>query len=539
MCALSRLVTGSAGTTGQRGTVPASNRRNGGTDVMSEMRDGSSVSPDAKLNDDDLLSGLSIDSLPSDWFKGSKGSSSSSSSSSPDEYDNYASIYEMMKNYPQWLALLDANPYKGLNVPESLFDKIGLSNKAKDKMLALKQEYLNYNAQILANFLNWYNSLPSTQREQLSEAGYAADLANVSQSSLPSEIPQGSNALAMPSGCTAEDLLQVVGTASQMATMAIGGATAIMSTLSTVGLQAAQKRNVDKQTDNLGLQGDFLVEQTNLINKQGEKVEAETKNVKRQGESQDLANFNASLDTAKRIYSNLAPSLKNPKDPDEIMSALSIQYPDATESVNRALQNYVNSREFQSGLQAAESGLLDTQSAFMSSYMTNKDLNLLVGSPEYWLGIKNLTFKTYKKQLETIDDYLETLDTVKMVRSQNAYYDYMNEYYTQLNALGVPALSAEAAISQNKASIASYDMQTDLASRNRAILTANFTKLQENFDVLTNPDASSWSRWWAASSLQMTGTATRWSDPKMNPSTVAPFSPSGVTLPSIGIPSFK
>ena len=42
MCALSRLVTGSAGTTGQRYTVPASNRNNGSsgtiTDSMGNMR---------------------------------------------------------------------------------------------------------------------------------------------------------------------------------------------------------------------------------------------------------------------------------------------------------------------------------------------------------------------------------------------------------------------------------------------------------------------------------------------------------------------
>lgn len=241
MCALSRLVTGSAGSTGQRYTVPASNRRNGGTDVMSEMRDGSSVSPEAKLNDDDLLSGVSIDSLFPDWFKGRNGSSSSSSSS-PDEFDNYASIYELMKNYPQWIALLDANPYKGLNVPESLFDKIGLSNKAKDKMLALKQEYLNYNAQILANFLNWYNSLPATQREQLNEAGYASDLANVAASQLPSDIPQGSNALQMPSGNTADDLLNFVGTAASLFTTGTSVALGVMTTLSNIDLQKSQKK---------------------------------------------------------------------------------------------------------------------------------------------------------------------------------------------------------------------------------------------------------------------------------------------------------
>lgn len=484
---------------------------------------------------------LSSDGSPVDVpsvFQGSNGEKVSYNGISQD-VQSYMNVYELIKNYPQWVALLNANPYTGFNIPNSIFDKLGLSNKAVDKMNALRQEYMNYNAQVLANFMNWKNSLPSSQREQLNEAGYASDLANVQPSNVPTEIPQGSNALAMPSGCTAEDLLQVVGTAAQLSSLAIGGATAIMSTLSSVALQDSQKRNVDKQTDFIGIQGDYVSEQTGLIKKEREKLDVELQNLKKQGDSLDLSNFNSSLDIAKRIYSNLAPNLKNPKDPDEIIAALSIQYPDAPDSVNKALKNYVNSREFQAGLHSAETSLLDNENAFMSSYMTNKDLNLLVGSPEYWLGIKNLTFKTYKKQLETIDDYLDTLDTVKMVRSQNAYYDYMNEFYTQLNSLGVPALSAQAAISQNKASISSYDMQTDLALRNRAILTANFTKLQENYDVLTNSDASAWSRWWAASNLQLSGTSTRWTDPKYSPTIVSPFSPVGVSLPTSGIQLIK
>lgn len=483
-----------------------------------------------------LSDGSQIDTP--DVFTGSKGQKVSYAGYSQD-VESYMNVYELIKNYPEWVALLNANPYTGFNIPESLFDKLGLSNKARDKMNALRQEYLNYNAQVLANFMNWKNSLPETQREQLNEAGYASDLANVQPSNVPTEIPQGSNALAMPSGCTGEDLLQVVGTAAQMASMAVSGATAMISTISNVALQSAQKRNIDKQTDNLGLQGDFLVEQTEYTKKQGEKVSADTAHIKKLMESADLSNFNQSLDIAKRIYSNLAPSLKNPKDANEIMAALSLQYPDAPVSVNKALQNYVNSREFQAGLQSAETGLLDNESAFMSSYMTNQDLKLLVGSPEYWLGIKNLTFKTYHKQLETIDDYLETLDTVKMVRSQNAYYDYMNEYYTQLNTLGVPSLSAQAAVSQNNASIASYDMQSDLALRNRAILTAHFTKLSDNFDTLTNPESSAWSRYWAAQSMLVSGMSTRWSDPKISPTVVSPYSPTGVSLPTIGIPSFK
>lgn len=532
----SRIVTGSTPSSSS-GTV-----RTGGTTTGSVP--GRNYAFDQRLGEQKVVEAgslsLSSDGTPVDVpsvFQGSNGEKVSYSGISQD-VQSYMNVYELIKNYPQWVALLDANPYTGFNIPQSLFDKLGLSNKAVDKMNALRQEYMNYNAQVLANFMNWKNSLASTQREQLNEAGYASDLANVQPSNVPTEIPQGSNALAMPSGCTAEDLLQVVGTAAQLSSLAVGNATAIMSTISNVALQSAQKRNLDKQTVNLGLEGDFLVEQTNVAKKQGEKLGSEIANIKKQGESLDLSNFNSSLDIAKRIYSNLAPSLQNPKDPDEIMAALSLQYPDAPDSVNKALQNYVNSREFQSGLQAAETGLLDNQSAFMSSYMTNKDLNLLVGSPEYWLGIKNLTFKTYKKQLETIDDYLDTLDTVKMVRSQNAYYDYMNEYYTQLNSLGVPALSAQAAISQNKASIASYDLQSDVARRNREILTADFINLDEKYNVLTNPDASSWSRWWAANSLQIMGTATRWSDPKISPTIVSPFTP-GVSMPTIGIPTIK
>lgn len=531
----SRIITGSQPSSG--GTVRTSGSVTGSISgrnyAFGEQRFGEKHITDSE----NISSDGSLIDTP-DVFTGSKGQKVGYSGYSQD-VESYMNVYELIKNYPEWVALLDANPYTGFNIPESLFDKLGLSNKARDKMNALRQEYLNYNAQVLANFMNWKNSLPDTQRQQLNEAGYSSDLANVQPSSVPTEIPQGSNALAMPSGCTGEDLLQVVETAAQMSSMAISGATSIISTISNVSLQSAQKRNIDKQTDNLGLQGNFLVEQTDYTKKQAEKVAAEIENIKKLIEGTDLSNFNQSLDIAKRIYSNLAPSLKNPKDPNEIMSALSLQYPDAPASVNKALQNYVNSREFQSGLQSAETGLLDNESAFMSSYMTNNDLKLLVGSPEYWLGVKNLTFKTYKKQLETIDDYLDTLDTVKMVRSQNAYYDYMNEYYTQLNSLGVPALSAQAAVNQNKASIASYDMQSDLALRNRAILTAHFTKLKDNFDVLTNPDKSAWSRYWAAQSLIINGTATRWSDPKISPTVVSPFTPTGVSLPSIGIPSFK
>lgn len=424
------------------------------------------------------------------------------------EAESYLNAYMMMKDYPQWVALLNANPYKGLNVPDSLFDRLGLSNKQKDKMIALRQEYMNYNAQILANFMNWKNSLPSTQREQLTEAGYASDIANVASSQLPSEIPQGSNALAMPSGSTAEDLLNVVGSAASLFSTGASIALGVMQTLSSIGVNDAQRDNLKKA-----------------------------------GQGLELNNFTSSLDAAKRIYSNLAPRLSKPKDPNEIMASFSMQYPDAPESVNKALKNYVNSREFQEGLIEADTKILDKESAFNQSYMTNEDLRLLVGSPDYWLGIRKLSNETYIKQMNEINEYLDTLDTVTQVRSSNAYHDYIMQYYNELSTAGVPALSAQSAFMQNKAAISTYDMQKSFAERNRSVLETQNKRMQEYFDVLTDDKASEWKKFWAASFLLSNSFLTRFTDPSAtNGTAAAPFSPVGMsqpTLPSFSLPTMK
>ncbi len=427
---------------------------------------------------------------------------------SNEERSSYYNVYKLVKDFPEWLALLNANPYKGFDIPTSIFDDLGLSNKAKDKMNALRQEYMNYNASILAKFMEWKNSLPSTQREQLNEAGYSSDLAQVSPSTLSSDIPQGSSALQMPSGNNAEDLINFVGSAASLFSSGASVALGIMSTLSNIGLQEAQKNNVGKVGDNL-----------------------------------DLVNFNSSLDTAKRIYSNLAPHLEKPKDPNEIMASFSLQYPDAPESVNKALQNYVNSREFQEGLIEADTKILDKDSAFSQSFMTNEDLKLLVGSPEYWLGIRKLANEEYIKQVKEINEYLDTLDTVTHVRSSNQYATYMQQFYADLNRLGVPGLSAETAVSQNKAAVSSYEMQKSYAERNRSVLESQNQRMQQYFDVLVDDDRSGWSKFWAASFMLSNSWLTRWTDPSStNNGGVAPFSPIGVSspsLPSFSLPSFK
>lgn len=509
MCAFSRLVTGSAGSTGQRHTVPASNRNNGSngtsTDAMGNMRDQPLRGDVGQEFFDALTNPSSYDGSLTENGNGMTGGLSGYSSQ---ESESYLNAYMLMKDYPQWVALLNANPYKGLNVPDSLFDRLGLSNKQKDKMIALRQEYMNYNAQILANFMNWKNSLPSTQREQLLEAGYAADLANVNPSSLSSDIPTGSNALAMPSGSSAEDLLNVVGAAASLFSTGASIALGVMQTLSSIGVNDAQRDNLKKA-----------------------------------GHGLDLNNFTSSLDAAKRIYSNLAPRLSKPKDPNEIMASFSMQYPDAPESVNKALKNYVNSREFQEGLNQAETKVLDSDSAFNQSYITNEDLRLLVGSPEYWLGIRKISNETYMKQMNEINEYLDTLDTVTQVRSSNAYYDYIMQYYNELTSVGVPALSAQAAFMQNKADISTYDMQKSFAERNRSVLESQNLRMQEYFDVLTDEKASEWKKFWAASFLLSNSFMTRVTDPSStNGTAVAPFSPVGMsqpTLPSFSLPTMK
>lgn len=465
------------------------NRTPGG---ISQNRDGSNVSSTEATDIDD--------SWPSGF--------GNFSGESDIERDSYYNVYELVKDYPYWLAYLNANPHKGFNVPESLFDSLGLSNKAKDKMMSLRADYMAYNAKVLAEFMAWKNSLPETQREQAVSAGYNADLIEVKSSSVQDMNPYRGTSLDMPSGSTAEDLFQVVGTAASLFTTGSSVALGVLQTVSQIGLNNAQKNNLKKA-----------------------------------GEGLDLSNFTSSLDAAKRIYSNLAPSLKKPKDPDEIMAAVSMQYPSAPKSVNDALRDYVNSREFQEGVITANTSLLDKESAFNQSYMTNEDLKMLVGSPQYWLGIRNIAGETYKKQMESINDYLDTLDVVTQVRSSNEYAAYMQEYYASLTSLGVPQLSAQSAVSQNNAAIASFDMQRSLALRNKTMLEIKYQEMQEYFDKLTSVDTSSWTKVWAAFQLTSGSFLSRYTDPSSASGIGnAPFSPVGMsqpTLPSFTLPTMK
>lgn len=436
----------------------------------------------------------------------------SSTGETREEIESYKNVYDLVKDYPYWLALLDANPYKGFDVPESLFDQLGLSNKAKDKMMALRQEYMQYNADILAKFMEWQNSLPKEQREQLVQAGYNADLVEVSASKITSDLPRGT-AMQMPSGSTADDLMKVFDVATTTASAAIGGFATIAGTISQVALNKAQKNNVDAGTDY---------------------TKKATENLGLQGESLDIDVFGKSLDVAKRIYSNIAPRLENPKNPDEIMSAVSIQYPDAPKRVNDALKNYVNSREFQSGVNQAAADVKQSESNFFENYMTAEDLNLLVRSPKYWLGIKQLSNETYQAQLKALDEYLDTLDVASQVRMSNEYTNYMATQYAVMNQYGLPSSNAQTAIAANNAALSMYELQRQTARRNKLMIDAKWQEMSDAFDVLINPDSSAWSRFWAAGSLTRSSYMTRWTDPQGLFGT-----PQGSTIANPQMPTFN
>ena len=297
--------------------------------------------------------------------------------------------------------------------------------------------------------------------------------------------------------------MQVVGSAASLFSTGASIALGVMQTLSSIGVNDAQRENLKKA-----------------------------------GQGLDLNNFTSSLDAAKRIYSNLAPRLEKPKDPNEIMASFSLQYPDAPESVNNALKNYVNSREFQEGLIEADTKILDKESAFNQSYMTNEDLKVLVGSPEYWLGIRKISNEVYLEQVRKLDDYLDTLDTVTYARSQNSYMDYIMQYYDELASLGVPGLSAQTAVYQNNAAISTYKMQRSLAERNRSILEVQNKQMGDYFDIMVDPDSSKWKKFWAGSFLVGNSFLTKLTDPNASNNIGSnPFSPVGFSQPSL--PSFS
>lgn len=334
---------------------------------------------------------------------------------SKEDVASYQNVYEIIKQYPEWVARLDANPYKGFDAPASLWDNLGLSNKQKDKMLAYQQAYREYNAEILRQFNEWYNSLPSSQREQYVEAGYNADLMNVQPSRMSEGAPQvNASPDEMESGSSAEQLFSSI--------------TSIMSLISggvTAGLGAMQSI------------------------KQIRKLSTDT-------EAQDLANFSTAYGIAKTIYGDTAP--KPESDDSSITPSFKLHLKDAPKKIQDIVDSFGDSRGFTTALNTAIKTESDSSSDVVESAMRNEQLEVLYGTPEVWKDLRMMYRQAQRLQYQNLTDYYGALDTALMARSANAQSQSSVDFFEHYDS----SASADVTNKQNSAALQSLRYQKAL-----------------------------------------------------------------------------
>ena len=381
----SRRIVGSAGTTGTPNDM--------GSTYRSTPKEGQKTS-DENMIDEDF--GTSV-------------------GESKEDVASYQNVYEIIKQYPEWVARLDANPYKGFDAPASLWDNLGLSNKQKDKMLAYQQAYREYNAEILRQFNEWYNSLPSSQREQYVEAGYNADLMNVQPSKMSDGAPQvNASPDEMESGSSAEQLFSSI--------------TSIMSLISggvTAGLGAMQSI------------------------KQIRKLSTDT-------EAQDLANFSTAYGIAKTIFGDTAPTPES--DDSSIAPSFKLQLKNAPKKIQDILDSFGNSRGFTTALNTAIKSESDSASDVVESAMRNEQVDVLYGTPEVWKDLRTMYRQAQRLQYKNLTDYYGSLDTALMARSANAQSQSSAEFFEQYDS----SAAADVTNKQNSAALQSLRYQKAL-----------------------------------------------------------------------------
>ena len=150
--------------------------------------------------------------------------------SSASDLSAYEKAQALMSEYPDWLALLDQNPYTGFTAPESIWDALGLSNRAKDKLAAMRAAYRQYISDVVLKFMAWRNSLPSEQRKQQVEAGYNPDTIDVQPSAISDEsIKPSSNPFDIASDSTGEQLMSTYNSVLSSIAAGVNGASSLIS----------------------------------------------------------------------------------------------------------------------------------------------------------------------------------------------------------------------------------------------------------------------------------------------------------------------
>lgn len=333
----------------------------------------------------------------SDEFSSEYGDFGVASGESDSERQAYSNAYNAMKDYPEWIVLLDQNPYTGFMAPESFFDSLGLSNKAKDKLNAYRQAYKEYIADVLLKFMSWKNSLPETQRQQIVQAGYNPDTIDVQPSSISADsFDVKADPSAIESDSTGQQLLSVVGSVMSTMSAVVSGGTAIAQTVSNLAAQQISNRSVRADV-----------------------------------ERKDLENFKTAYDIAKTIYGETSELVDSK--PGEIMPSTKFDLKSAPKSVSKMLNDFQHSRGFTTAQSksVAESNQADT--SVLSSEIEKEQTDVLFGNKDTWQNLKQLHADATRLNLENIDAYLELYDPLLSAQYQNSYNKYMKDFYSNLN----------------------------------------------------------------------------------------------------------
>lgn len=372
--------------------------------------------------------------------------------------DLYVNAYKLFKNYPEWISRLNSNPWTYFHVPFSIFDEFGLSNKANNKIAAYQQNYNTYISNLVNEFFNWKNSLPETQREQLNEAGYNADLASVGQSqvSTPNINPTDPSQLA--AGNTGEELMNMVAGACSVVSAGISTVLAIGSTMSSIGLQMSQKKGID------------------LVNA-----------------GKELSNFEQSRNLARTIFGvtggDPSPSVLD----------------DAPEMVRKAYEKGLGSNDFEASRFKSSSDLSRSDTDWMLQTMRFENVKDLFGDDEYWRGSYKIAQDAYNESVRKYRDYVEAFDSVTQARSQNGYNDYMQKFYSGLDADTAALLMNE----QNSVAFDSLRAQALLIKRNLAIYENDWANIKKHFETLTDKNANKFQKMMSSIYLSIGGVADR------------------------------
>lgn len=329
------------------------------------------------------------------------------SGESAEERKMYNNAYNAMSDYPEWIALLDQNPYAGFMAPMSFFDSLGLSNQAMDKLNSYRQAYKEYISDVLLKFMSWKNSLPATQRQQQVQAGYNPDTIDVAPSDISADA-FGINAdpTAIESGSSGQQIMQVIGSAMSMMSAVVSGGTAIAQTTSNLIAQNLTNRSVRADVD-----------------------------------KKELDNFKSSYDIAKTIFAETSEPV-SAKD-GEIAPAVKYDLKSAPKSVSEMLNQFQHSRGFDTAQAKSVAESYEAGTAVMSSSMEKEQTDVLYGNRVSWINLKNLHAEATRLNLDNINAYLQLYDPLLAANSQNAYGRYMKEFYSMLNG-------HDAALSQNE-----------------------------------------------------------------------------------------